>query len=50
MKFLEKVFKLKQNGTNVKTELIGGLVTFVAMCYVLPLNATIMSQDRKSVV
>ena len=43
MKFLEKVFKLKQNGTNVKTELIGGLVTFVAMCYVLPLNATIMS-------
>lgn len=43
MKFFEKVFKLKQNGTNIKTELIGGLVTFVAMCYVLPLNAKIMT-------
>lgn len=42
MKFFEKLFKLKKNGTTIKTELIGGLVTFVAMCYVLPLNASIM--------
>lgn len=44
MKFLEKVFGLKKHNTNVKTEIIGGLVTFIAMCYILPVNAGILSQ------
>ncbi|GAA0069513.1 NCS2 family permease [Clostridium sardiniense] len=32
---LEKVFKLKENETNVKTEIIGGLTTFVTFAYAL---------------
>ena len=28
---LEKLFKLSENGTNVKTELIAGLTTFMTM-------------------
>lgn len=32
---LEKVFKLKENNTNVKTEVIGGLTTFVTFAYAL---------------
>jgi len=33
--FLEKYFELAKNGTNVKTEVIAGLTTFVTMAYVL---------------
>lgn len=33
--FLEKHFKLSQFHTNVKTELLAGLTTFVTMAYVL---------------
>ncbi|MEA5060987.1 MAG: NCS2 family permease [Erysipelotrichaceae bacterium] len=44
MKFLEKVFGLKKHNTTVKTEIIGGLVTFIAMCYILPVNAGILSK------
>lgn len=31
---LEKLFKLSENGTNVKTELIAGLTTFMTMVYI----------------
>ena len=31
---LEKIFKLKEKNTNVKTELIAGLTTFLAMAYI----------------
>ncbi|MCR4611692.1 MAG: NCS2 family permease [Lachnospiraceae bacterium] len=41
---LEKVFKLKQNNTNVKTELIAGVTTFVTMAYILAVNPTILSE------
>ncbi len=40
---MEKLFKLKQNGTTVKTELIGGLTTFLAMAYILAVNPSILS-------
>lgn len=40
---LEKMFKLKQNGTDVKTEVIGGLTTFMAMAYILAVNPSILS-------
>ena len=30
---LEKFFKLKENGTDVKTEVIGGVTTFMAMAF-----------------
>ncbi len=35
---LEKLFKLKQNGTNVKREIIAGVTTFLAMAYILAVN------------
>ena len=40
---LEKVFKLKQNGTTVKTELMAGLTTFMTMAYILAVNPSILS-------
>ncbi len=35
---MEKLFKLKENGTNVKTEVIAGITTFLAMAYILAVN------------
>ena len=35
---MEKLFKLKQNGTDVKTEIIAGITTFLAMAYILAVN------------
>ena len=32
---LEKLFHLKENHTNVKTEVIGGFTTFMTMAYIL---------------
>ncbi len=34
----EKIFKLKENNTNVKTEIIAGLTTFFAMAYIVVVN------------
>lgn len=41
--FLERVFKLKENGTNVKTEVMAGVITFLAMVYILAVNPSILS-------
>lgn len=35
---MEKLFKLKERGTNVKTEIIAGITTFLAMSYILAVN------------
>jgi len=35
---MEKLFKLKAHGTNVKTEIIAGITTFLAMSYILAVN------------
>ena len=35
---MEKLFQLKENGTNVKTEIIAGITTFMTMAYILSLN------------
>ena len=35
---MEKFFKLKQNGTNVRTEILAGITTFLAMAYILAVN------------
>ena len=37
------IFKLKQNGTTAKTELNAALTTFLAMVYIIPVNALILS-------
>lgn len=38
----EKFFKLKEHGTNVKTEIIAGLTTFLSMAYILGVNPNIL--------
>lgn len=40
---LEKLFKLKENGTNVKTEIMAGVTTFMTMAYILAVNPNILS-------
>ena len=40
---LEKFFKLKENNTNVKTEVMGGITTFMTMAYILAVNPQILS-------
>ena len=40
---LEKFFKLKENNTNVKTEVLAGLTTFMTMAYILAVNPSILS-------
>ncbi len=40
---LEKVFKLSENKTTVKTEVVGGVTTFMTMAYILAVNPSILS-------
>lgn len=40
---LEKFFHLKENNTNVKTEVMGGVTTFMTMAYILAVNPTLLS-------
>lgn len=40
---MEKFFKLKERGTDVKTELMAGLTTFMTMAYILAVNPGILS-------
>ena len=40
---LEKMFKLKENNTTVKTEILAGITTFMTMAYILAVNPSILS-------
>ena len=40
---LEKFFKLSENGTDVKTEIVAGITTFMTMAYILAVNPNILS-------
>ena len=40
---LEKIFKLQENGTTVKTEIIAGLTTFMTMAYIIALNPNLLT-------
>ena len=42
---MEKLFKLKENGTNVKTEIVAGLSTFMTMAYIVARNPSILVGD-----
>ena len=42
--FLEKVFHLSENHTDVKTEVIAGITTFMTMAYILAVNPNILSE------
>lgn len=49
---MEKFFKLKENGTDVKTEIIAGITTFMTMAYILAVNPNILAEagmDRGAV-
>ncbi len=40
---LEKLFKLSENGTDVKTEILAGVTTFMTMAYILAVNPSILA-------
>lgn len=40
---MERFFHLKEKGTTVRTEVLAGLTTFMAMAYILMVNAGIFS-------
>ena len=40
----EKLFKLKQNNTNVRTEVVAGITTFMTMAYILAVNPSILAE------
>ncbi len=40
---LEKWFQLKENNTNIKTEVVAGVTTFMTMAYILAVNPSILS-------
>ena len=42
-KIMEKLFKLKVNGTTVRTELLAGLTTFMTMAYIIALNPNLLT-------
>ena len=50
--FLERVFRLSEYNTNVKTEIIAGITTFMTMAYILVVNVNILGEagmDRGAV-
>lgn len=50
---LEKFFKLKENNTNVRTEILAGFTTFVTMAYILFVNPSVLSiggMDKNAVL
>ena len=40
---MEKLFRLKENGSNVRTELAAGLTTFMTMAYIIALNPNLLT-------
>ena len=40
---MEKIFKLKENGTTVRTEILAGLTTFMTMAYIIALNPNLLT-------
>jgi len=44
MEFLNKLFRFEDRGAKVPTEIVAGLTTFLAMAYILPVNAGMLSK------
>ena len=40
---MEKIFKLKENNTTVRTEIVAGLSTFMTMAYIIALNPNLLT-------
>ena len=43
MEQIEKIFKIRENHTTVKTEIIAGLTTFMTMAYIIALNPNLLT-------
>src|SRR5690625_4960172 len=41
--YLNKLFKLEENNTNIRTEVVAGITTFLTMVYIVVVNPTILS-------
>ena len=41
---LEKYFKVKENGSTVRTEIMAGITTFMAMAYILMVNSSMFAE------
>ena len=41
--FFERTFKLREHGTTVRTEVMAGTITFLAMVYILAVNPSILA-------
>lgn len=48
LNLIKTKFKFAERKTNFKTEIIGGLITFAAMLYILPVNASILANAKGS--
>ena len=44
MEFIKSYFKLEERGSKISAELIGGLTTFLAMAYILPVNSFMLAK------
>ena len=42
--FLDKFFKISENGSSVRTEVLAGLTTFLTMSYIIVVNPSILSE------
>ena len=40
---MEKLFKLKAHGTDVRTEIMAGITTFISMVYILAVNPSMLA-------
>ena len=40
---LERLFKLSENNTDARTEIVSGLITFFSMSYILVVNPAVLS-------
>ena len=45
---MEKLFKIKERGSSISNEIIGGVTTFLAMAYILAVNPSILSASGMS--
>ena len=43
MKWLDKLFKLRENRTTIRTEIVAGITTFMTMAYIVALNPNILT-------
>lgn len=49
-RFLDRYFGISKSGSSIIKELVGGLVIFLAMFYILPLNSNMLSSDWAGII